>query len=275
MLGDGAKIPLRTNLMRKAILVSSAVLIVAALVFAGGDPWKSKPYQQWDDKDIQRILQDSPWAKAVQVDAYWRNSKLNTNDDSPQPPVPTGTPAAGGKMGGMGGGMGGQAPAPSAPAAGNVESGGSSAPATFLVRWVSSRTVQRASARKAEMAGQIKPEDAEKQLAQSPDVYEIAIGGPDMRPFESADDDTIKMSATLIDKKTKERILPAKVEVSRSVDGKKVQVVGFVFPKKSENGEPTIAGDEKSVDFTCSINGARIHTSFDVPKMQDTQGRDL
>ncbi|MGB8524073.1 MAG: hypothetical protein WCD43_13995 [Candidatus Acidiferrales bacterium] len=257
--------------MRKAILVSSAVLIAAALVFAGGDPWKSKPYQQWDDKDVQRILQDSPWAKVVQVDANWKNSKLNSNDDSAQPTVPTGTPAAGGKMGAMGG----QSPAPSTPAVGNVESGGPSAQASFVVRWVSSRTVQRAAARRSELAGQLKPEDAEKQLAQSPDDYEIVIGGPDMRPFQSADEDTLKTNAYLIEKKTKQKISPAKVEVSRSTDGKNVQVVAFIFPKKSTNGEPTIADDEKSVDFNCLVGGARIRTSFDIPKMQDTQGRDL
>jgi hypothetical protein len=261
--------------MRKAILGSSAVLIAAALLFAGGDPWKSKPYQQWDDKDVQRILQDSPWAKAVQVDANWKNSKLNSNDDSAQPTVPTGTPAAGGKMSGMGGGMGGPSPAPSAPAASNVGSGGPSSQATFTVRWVSSRTVQRAAARRSELAGQLKPEDAEKQLAQSPDVYEIVVGGPDMRPFQSADEDTLKTNAYLIEKKTKQKISPTKVEVSRSADGKNVQVVAFIFPKKSANGEPTIADDEKGVDFNCFVGGAKIHTSFDIPKMQDTQGRDL
>jgi hypothetical protein len=262
--------------MRKPILVSSAVLIAAALVFAGGDPWKSKPYQQWDDKDVQRILQDSPWAKVVQVDANWKNSKLNSNDDPVQPTVPSGASAAGGKTGGMGGGvMGGQSPASNAPPGGNVGSGASSSEASFVVRWVSSRTVQRAAARKSELAGQLKPEDAEKQLAQSPDVYEIVVVGPDMRPFQSADEDTLKTNAYLIEKKTKQKLSPTKVEVSRSTDGNKVQIVAFIFSKKSTNGEPTIADDEKGVDFNCLVGGAKIHTSFDIPKMQDTQGRDL
>ncbi len=261
--------------MRKAILVSSAVLIAAALLFAGGDPWKSKPYQQWDEKDIKRILEDSPWSKIVQVDASWRNTKLNSNDDSVQPATPVAAPAAGGKMGGMGGGTGAQSPASSAPGAGNIESGAPSSHASFIVRWVSSRTVQRAAARKSELAGQLKPEDAEKQLAQSPDVYEIVVGGPDMRPFQSADEDTLKTSAYLIEKKTKQKISPTKVEVSRSTDGKNVQVVAFIFAKKSADGEPTIAEDEKGVDFNCFVGGAKIHTSFDIPKMQDAQGRDL
>lgn len=94
--------------MRKVILVSSALLIVAALVFAGGDPWKAKPYQQWDDKDVKKILEDSPWAKVIQVDVNWKASKDNGADmggpAATNQPAPAGTNqpmATGGKtMGG-------------------------------------------------------------------------------------------------------------------------------------------------------------------------------
>jgi hypothetical protein len=143
------------------------------------------------------------------------------------------------------------------------------------VRWVSSRTLQRAAARSAELAGQLKPEDAEKQLANLPDVYEVAVSGPDMRPFQSADEDTLKKSAVLVEKKTKQKISPTKVQVSRSADGTKVQAVAFIFPKKSDNGEPSIPEDEKGIDFNYDLNGAKIRASFDISKMQDNQGRDL
>ncbi len=176
--------------MRKAILIGSAAIVLAAVVFAGNnDPWKSKPYQQWDDKDVRRILGDSPWSKIVQVDATWTNLKDISAADSSQLPSGSTAPAAGGKMG-------------TSPSAGaNPTVGGAAAPPSdpgdpkpqvaFAVRWVSSRTLQRAAARSAELAGQIKPEDAEKQLANPPDVYEIALTGPDMRPFQTADEDTL------------------------------------------------------------------------------------
>jgi hypothetical protein len=257
--------------MRKAILVGSVTLIVAALLFAGGDPWKSKPYQQWDDKDVQRILQDSPWAKVVQVDVNWKPGQDDSIDASSglgaAPSGSSTTPPPSGKMGGY------QAPASNGLPP--VISGGGGAQASFLLRWVSSRTVQRAAARKVELAGQLKSEEAEKQLAQPFDDYEIAVAGPDMKPFQSADDDALKKSATLVEKKNKQKISPIKVQVTRAADGKKVQAVVFIFPRKSENGEPTIADDEKGVDFDCSVNGAKIRASFDISKMQDTQGRDL
>ena len=61
--------------MRKAILMSSAIIILATLAFAGTDVWKAKPYQQWDQKDISKILGDSPWSKMVQVEAPWTIGK--------------------------------------------------------------------------------------------------------------------------------------------------------------------------------------------------------
>src|SRR5580700_5741403 len=261
--------------MRKPILIGSVVMVLAAAVLAGNEPWKAKPYQQWDEKDVRKILGDSPWSKVIQVEANWKNSKDIANSN-PAQQTPTGTPATSGKMGTPATGTpAGGPPAGSTPAAGAAGPGEASPQVAFVVRWVSARTVQRAAARSAELAGQLKPEDAEKQLANPPDVYEIALTGPDMRPFQSADEDTLKNSAELIDKKSKEKISPTKVQISRTAAGKKVQAVAFIFPKKADNGEPAIPEDEKGVDFVCNVNGAKIHVTFDVSKMQDNQGRDL
>jgi hypothetical protein len=274
MPGDGIKIPVMENPMRKVVFLSSAVLVVAALVFAGGDPWKSKPYQQWDAKDVQRVLEDSPWSKIIQVEATWKTGKDNSGNDASGPAVATNQQVPAG--GGGGKSVGGSAPAaPGATTPGAGDSGNSSGSASFLIRWVSSKTVEKAVYRKAELAGQMKLEDAEKELAKQLDVYELVVFGPDMKPFQSADEGTLKTDGYLIEKKTKQKISPMKVEITRAPDGTKVQAVAFLFPRKAANGEPTIADDEKSVDFICSVNGAKIHTTFDISKMQDTQGRDL
>jgi hypothetical protein len=262
--------------MRKAILVSSAVLISAALLFAGGDPWKSKPYRQWDDKDVKRILEDSPWAKIVQVDVTWKAGKDSSTGDVGGPAPATNQPVpAGGGGKAMGGGASPAAPGTNTPVAGAGDSASSSGEASFLVRWVSSKTVEKAVYRKAELAGTVKPEDVDKELAKNLDVYELVVFGPDMKPFQSADEDVLKTSAGLIVKKTKQKISPYKVEITRSPDGKKVTAVGFAFLRKAANGEPTIADDERGVEFNCFVGGAKIRATFDISKMQDTQGRDL
>src|SRR5271169_3374740 len=91
--------------MRKTFLVVIGCFALAAAVWASNDPWRDKPYQQWDSKDLQRIFQDSPWAHVVRVDAPWSSGGV---DDSA---VPTGggSGGAGRSMGGTSAGGGGNA----------------------------------------------------------------------------------------------------------------------------------------------------------------------
>ena len=67
--------------MRKRMMGGLAVLMVALLAWAGNDPWKSKPFQQWDQKDITQILQESPWAKSgLQAAGSWRPVGQSTTE---------------------------------------------------------------------------------------------------------------------------------------------------------------------------------------------------
>jgi hypothetical protein len=234
----------------KFILASLFLLVLGALAWASSDPWKAKPYQQWDATDIKRIFADSPWCKTVQIDATWKGagSKYEMSDDGGMA-LKTGQGSAG---------------------AGDAPSG----KAIFVVRWVSARTIREAGVRNSVLEGQMNPEDAEKELAKVPDVYQIFVGGRDLTPFAAADDKTLQASAFLIAKKTKQKIAPVKAQILHGQDGKMTGVV-FVFPKKTDSGEPTVGTDEKSVDFTCTISKARILTTFEIPKMEDSQGRDL
>src|SRR5579863_8556977 len=84
----------------QAVIMVLLLLVSLGLIvtWAGGDPWKSKPYQQWDSKDILKIVNDSPWAKLVRVDAPWKNAPGADDGAGSLPPGgirPT--------MGGMGG----------------------------------------------------------------------------------------------------------------------------------------------------------------------------
>jgi hypothetical protein len=252
--------------LRRTLLCGCVALLLAAAVWAGGDPWKSKPYQQWDAKDVRKVLDGSPWARSVQVEAPWLN----------------GDAAAGGTDGGStaqpGPARGGQSPrtGPGGGAA-DAASGGpqTAALATFLVRWASSRTIREALVRNLILAGQMKEDAAAQELAKPVDTYEIVVAGPDMKPFQSVDEKILQNGAFLIDKKTKQKVPPTSVKIQNSADGKSVQSVAFIFPKKSDSGISTIADDEKVVDFLCVVTNVKIEASFDTSKMMDTSGRDL
>src|SRR3984885_4419757 len=165
------------HLLRKILLSGCVVLLLAGMVWAGGDPWKSKPYQQWDAKDVRKVLDGSPWARSIQVEAPWLN----------------GDAAAGGTDGGSTSGPGparsGQSPrtGPGGGGAADAASGGpqTAALAMFLVRWSSSRTIREAVIRNLVLAGQMNDDAAAQELAKPVDSYEIVVAGPDMKPIQS------------------------------------------------------------------------------------------
>jgi len=248
------------------LLSSCVALLLAALVWAGGEPWKSKPYQQWDAKDVRKVLDASPWAHSVQVQAPWISADGAGEADGGGAPSQPG-PARGATPGTLSG--------PGASGAANAGGGPQVAVATYLVRWNSSRTMREAVLRSAILAGQIKEDAAEQQLAQPVETYEIVVAGPDMKPFQSVDEKILEHGAFLMDRKTKQKIAPSSVKIQNSEDGKKIESVAFVFPKKSDTGISTIGADVKVVDFLCVVTNVKIEASFDTSKMMDTLGRDL
>jgi len=238
-----------------------AAIMITAIAWANGEAWKSKPFAQWDEKDIRKILNDSPWSKVVQVPAAWTSGDSGGSSGSTLPSAAQEHAPGGGIMGGSG--------TPTPPSAPQVPQ------AEFVVRWASSRTVREAFLRAAVLGGRIKQEEAEKQAAQPMEVYQVLIVGQDMKPFQGADDKALLEKTYLLTKKTKQRIPAVAVEYQRGSDGKTVQAAAFSFPKKSSSGEATISPDEKGVDFFCSAGGANLRASFEPPKMEDSQGRDL
>jgi hypothetical protein len=250
----------KENTMRRLIFGFVTMVLLADFAWAGGDPWKSKPFGQWDEKDVRRILTDSPWSRPIQVHAPW---KMDTSTAS----LGQSTSANQSRpMGTLGGGA----------SAGPVIDPTQQIPlAAFIVRWLSARTMREAALRGAVLAGQMKQEDAEKQAAQAPGVYQVLVAGPDMSPFEGADEKALKEGAFLLTKKSKQKIPAGSVELQKAPDGKKVLAAVFSFPMKTTGGESSIAADEKAVDFSCSVGGAKIQIPFDLSKMEDKQGRDL
>ncbi|MFZ3216350.1 MAG: hypothetical protein WA192_09860 [Candidatus Acidiferrales bacterium] len=249
--------------MREAFLGGCVVLLLAALAWASGDPWKSKPYQQWDAKDVRKVLESSPWVKAVQINAPWKAAQASgagaDSDGATAPGSPIGRSTEGAR------------PAPG----GSSDLGSQGATATFLVTWASSRTVREALVRNAILSGRMKEEQAEPELAHPVTSYEIVITGADMKPFQSVDEKILEDAAFLIDRKEKERIPAAGVQIQRSEDGAKIVSVVFSFPKRASDGTSTVPADEKNLDFSCIVTNVKIQASFDTSKMMDSQGRDL
>jgi hypothetical protein len=253
----------------RALATAIGFFVLVGLVWASGDPWKSKPYQQWDMNDIKKIFGDSPWVKVVQTDVSWKPSTTASSE------LPSGGDLKSPGQQKSNAGQGQQGQPGSTGQQDQTEPGSPPVIANFFVRWISSRTLREAGYRSSVLDGKLKEDEAEKQLAQNPDTYQLYLGGPDMTPFQSLDEKTLQGDATLMGKKAKQKLTPSKVEFVRSADGKTLQGIVFSFPRQGSDGKPTIPSTEKSAEFSCVVGKVKLQTSFDLSKMEDTKGLDL
>jgi hypothetical protein len=236
--------------------------LVLALTAWAGDPWKEKSYKEWNEKDVNKILADSPWSRPVTVTAFWRSG------GSSAPSVSGGRSGGGGQVSG-----GGEGASPSATGGGSG-GGGGIPEAHFTLRWSSARTTREALARLAVFRG-MSEADAEKIMNLPVTEHQIVLYGSDMVPFAKSDEMSLMEKTFLKLKKNKQKISPSRVEIMRSQDGKRISSILFYFAKKSEAGEPVIAPDEKGVDFECRTDEVSIRQSFEPQKMISKAGPDL
>ena len=250
--------------MRKTGIILTAVLAVVAIAWAGGDPWKTKPFDQWTDKDIQDILTTSPWAKPnLSPQGAWR---------------PAGTTQATGSTSVAGGSSDtshvSSSASPSTAAGLEKNDSAAASQATYSIFWWSSRTIRAASMRRAVLKGTMSQADAEKTVANTPDDYMVLVQGTSMSIFEHRGEQAFEQAAYIQLKKNKQKISPSKVGFLKGSDGHVTGAV-FYFSKKGANGEPTIGSDEKEIDFYLQMGDAKLLTYFDPRKMVDSKGEDL
>ena len=245
------------------ILFASLFVVVnlATVAARANDPWKDKDPQDWDEKDVQKILTDSPWSKPFQfgmaADSSIGSSTTSVGssahpETSPQDPLRGGNPTAAGS-GNSAVGMG---------------------PITkFTVSWHSSRTIREALLREKELSGSL-PDQARKDLAAKYDAYQISISGPNLRMFGKEGAENLKAHSYLMPKTSKEKISPTKVIVQTNQSGNAVAIL-FDFAQKTAAGEPTIAAAEKSVEFAAKAGNLPLKVTFDISKMSTKQGADF
>jgi hypothetical protein len=278
--------------MKRTIPVILAVFVFAAIALAD-DVWKSKPYQQWDSKDVQKILNDSPWVRVVRVEAKWQ--KPGAKGSVPVEPGGT-SPGNYGTQAGTAGVSGRDTSSVSSPSAYGMPGGPTNANSgslaqnaailnsgkipetTFMLRWFSALSVRQALSRAQVLAGAMTEADAAKALSDEPIEYAVAIAGPDMTPFVKTEEKDIAAKSWLQPKKGDKipaaRVVIQRVPNSKPEDPRSIAAVVVYFSKKIASGEPALSPNVKNVDFACESGGATIKASFDLSKMAAANGPD-
>jgi hypothetical protein len=228
-------------------------MVLVVLAWASDAPWKSKPYDQWTDKDLERIFTDSPWTHTTSITRTWIPISANDLPDE----------LIAGRGRGLPGGLERSA---------ETSAGGE---LNVNVYWASSRVIRAASARKAVLHGQKKDVDVAKYAAQPQNEIQILIQSEDMTPFVRNDEKFFQANAFLQPQKSKQMISPTHVHYGRDATGHLVTGAIFFFPRKTPSGDPVITADEKDVEFICKIEGSMLRVGFEPTKMIDQNGPDL
>jgi len=132
--------------------------------------------------------------------------------------------------------------------------------------------MRAASARKGVLHGDKLGLDVDKYATEPQEEIQILVQSEDMAPFTRKEEKFFQANAFLQPKKSKQKISPSHVRYERDGKGRLVTSALFFFPRKTASGEPTIAADEKSVEFNCNMDGSSLRVIFEPRKMVDQTG---
>ncbi len=219
---------------------SIAIVWLAACAVLAADFWDEKEFTDWSDRDVQRMMTNSPWAKRITV-VFPRAPQTALNDR---------TPVAGGIGGVGGGGRGGRG-------FGGADGFGPTRQSRLIVQWRSALPMRQAIVR-----GRIGEEGAldppgRQLLAQRPSGYFIVVAGLP-RPFAGLDRAALTAGARL-ERPGKRPILP--IEAAAEPEGNGA-VILYLFPR----GDAITLADEE-VEFVTELAEATIERTFELEEM--------
>src|SRR5579883_696675 len=234
-----------------------AALVCSVSLFAA-DFWNAKPFTDWNEKDAQKMLENSPWSRPLSIATGMegpaagnnggkrggRGAMGETASDSAQSGRMGDNP-----MGDPGSGVGGRNR--------TGEEVGPIATTTVTVRWQSALPVRQAMVKlKYGNEAGTSPE-AKKFLEAPQNAYVIALSGSLQPMFRGGDNDAIKkmlMEETTIAVKGKDALKPADIQSGRA--GKGLEIY-FIFPKSAE-----FSLEDKEVEFSTKLGKISVKQKF-------------
>jgi hypothetical protein len=233
-----------------------AFLALAAVCAAASDPWKSKPYDKWTKKEVEKILNNSPWAQVVRVpyhpslggERVEQQQKIQigktvwdpANDSEPNAVKDTFEPDS-----------------------------------TFVVRWNSALTIRRALFRDALLRGVPKNEAARRYLEQRADEFELVlvpVGQTFLPPTEPS---TLLRNTYLELQPSGEKLIPIRAQARREVDASRREGYAFQFRRLLADGTPAIPQGVVRIDFFTQVGPRMFRARFQLDKMFAPEDLDL
>jgi hypothetical protein len=226
-----------------------AALFLSAFGLFAADFW-AKPFSEWTDKDVQKMMNNSPWAHAVSVPlsgptppALGGGAPSGGGDSAPSP-----ISEGGGGRGGRGGGGGGGGAPVGAPGGMAIN---------LVVRWQSALPVKQAFFRLKYGEKLESTPEAKELLDRQEETYVIILSG-NLRPLVKGNPETVRKTIadmTVLSAKGKDPVKPMNLQVDPN------QIV-FLFPKTS----PWTL-DDKEVEFSTKLADVVLKYKFRLKDM--------
>jgi hypothetical protein len=214
---------------------TAGLLLLFGFGLAAAEFWQ-KPYTEWSDKDVVKMMNDSPWAKSASVSMSF-------------PGGAGGAPPGGGFGGG----------APRGPQ-GGAENGPQAPSFEIVARWQSALPIRQALVRLKFGAEADKSPEAAKALEQQERPYEIILSGP-MGMFLGGQPDAAKAltEVTSLSSRRTGAIKPIQIEVGKP--GKTMDVI-LVFPRSMP-----FTVDDKEVELITKLGTSTLKYKFKLKDM--------
>ncbi|HXE75860.1 MAG TPA: hypothetical protein VNN18_09540 [Candidatus Xenobia bacterium] len=219
-------------------------ILLAALSLQAGDPWKDKPYTTWTYQEVDRILNNSPWARPIQVAYEERRPELSIETRSERRQEVQGTRVT--------------TTGVDVPVVRNTVRTYTTMITQAVVEWGSAVTARQARLREKQiLAGDAPPLDT---AAVPPLDYYVIYARGNCLPMSVPPHDLLKL-AYLEAKRSKTKIFPMQIERGHSQ-------LGFFFDRQ-RGGVPTIPPEEEKVRFYLPTPEScpEINVEFDLRKM--------
>lgn len=228
--------------------------IFCAVSLLAADFWQGKAYTEWSDKDLHRMISNSPWAHAISISGggdMMRSGGSNRrsmgeagstmNDD--------------GGFGGPGGGGGRRRGNPS------DDTPSAPPPLEMVIRWQSALPVRQALVRMKYGSEAATSPEAKKILGEDGEVYVIAVTGV-TRGMLRGQGDALKQSLmehASLTAKGKDAVKPADVRIGQS--GRAIEAY-FLFPRTA-----AFTLDDKEIEFGAKFEGVNLKQKFHLKEM--------
>jgi|SRR5579862_7029649 len=235
---------------RSPTALAFAALFLSALAVCAADVWIAKPYTAWNDKDIRKIMTDSPWSRSVSV--AFRGSLQQLLAGRGPGPDRQGIAET---QGGLGAVYRVEGPPPSPGQPGLPQT-------TVIVRWQSATVVQQALV-KAEYGDKVgSSAEAQKRLEPDAAYYIIAVGNlPASQKPPDAEARKVLLGATTLAVKGKGHPIAAK-DVVTVESGPGVIEARFLFPR-----DFALTTEDMEVEFATMFGTAAVKAKFNLKSM--------